>query len=65
MRQYHLIDSKGNKLVMSTEEFYQHKLLNERKATKDILQFDLDWYLSHGYCTLEDFEKRMKEKYGL
>lgn len=57
MRQYNLIDSKGNKVVMSAEEFYQHQLLNERKATKDILQFDLDWYLSHGYHKWEDVIK--------
>ena len=43
----------GKKVTMTLKEA---KIINESN-TKESLEFDVQWYLSHGYVTLEEFEK--------
>lgn len=64
MKKYHCIDSEGNLRVMNSREFFLHKLLNKNAEIKKYVKFDSEWYLLHGYCTCEDLERQLKEKYG-
>ena len=44
----------GEKVTMTLKEA---KLINESN-TKESLEFDVQWYLSHGYVTSEEFERK-------
>ena len=44
---------KWGKVTITLKEA---KIINESN-TKESLEFDVQWYLSHGYVTLEEFEK--------
>ena len=52
-----LIDSKGNKIVMDSDEFHKHQLLRESDIEKEVLTGDIDRYLSHGYHKWDDVKK--------
>lgn len=51
-KKYHYLKD-GEKVEMTLEEA---RALNE-SMTKTSLEFDVQWYLSHGYITSEEFEK--------
>ena len=46
----HLINRKGEKLVVAQSEFYQGKCDDEWGV-------DFQWYYDNGYTTLDDFAK--------
>ncbi|MBR6416090.1 MAG: hypothetical protein IKS22_08300 [Bacteroidales bacterium] len=51
-KKYHYLRD-GKKVEMTLEEA---RALNESKSDST-LEFDVQWYLSHGYITSEEFEK--------
>ncbi len=51
-KKYHYLRD-GKRVEMTLEEA---RALNESKSDSS-LEFDVQWYLSHGYVTLDEFEK--------
>ena len=51
-KKYHYLRN-GEKVTMTLKEA---KNINESNS-KESLEFDVQWYLSHGYVTSEEFEK--------
>lgn len=61
---FHLIDESGNKVTMTYEELEDYnKSICEGSNTKT-LKADTDYYLSHGYTSLEKIYKELEDKYG-
>lgn len=52
-KKYHYLRN-GEKVTMTLKEA---KIINESN-TKESLEFDVQWYLSHGYVTSEGFERK-------
>lgn len=52
----HVINSKGEKTIMSWEELDS---LNESK--QEIYSHDIDWYLENGYSRIEDVINEFEE----
>jgi hypothetical protein len=52
-KKYHFVQGE-KKLEMTIQEA---KAINESRTSGDRLEFDVGWYLSHGYTLLDDIEK--------
>ena len=60
-RKTHLINDKGEKLVVETRDFNISQQNNDGKY--DDYDMDVDWYLANGYMTLEDMRKSIEGPY--
>ena len=58
VRQTHLINDKGEKLVVETREFNISQRNGDRKY--EGYHIDLDWYFANGYMTLEEMRRRIE-----
>lgn len=52
-KKFHIIRN-GLQMAVSPEE------LEEMNKSNDSIEFDVQWYLAHGYVTAEEFEKSHK-----
>jgi hypothetical protein len=52
-KKYHFVQGE-NKLEMTIQESIT---INESRTNNEKLEFDVNWYLSHGYTLLDDIEK--------
>jgi len=57
-RKTHLINEKGEKLVIETRDFIISQQNGDGKY--DDYEVDVEWYLANGYMTLEDLRKRIE-----
>ena len=57
-RKTHLINEKGEKLVVETRDFNISQQNNDEKY--DGYDVDIDWYLNNGYMTLEDMRRSIE-----
>ena len=57
-RKTHLINEKGEKLVVETRNFNISQQNNDEKY--DGYDVDIDWYLNNGYMTLEDMRRSIE-----
>lgn len=57
-RKTHLINEKGEKLVVDTRDFNISQQNGDGKY--DDYEVDVNWYLSNGYMTLEDMRKSIE-----
>ena len=57
-RKTHLINNKGEKLVVETREFNISQQNGDGKY--DEFYLDVDWYLANGYSKAEDMFKRIE-----
>ena len=60
-RKTHLINDKGEKLVVETRDFNISQRNGDGKY--DDYEVDVNWYLSNGYMTLEDMRKSIEGPY--
>lgn len=57
-RKTHLINNKGEKLVVETREFNISQQNGD--GIYDDFYLDVDWYLANGYSKAEDMFKRIE-----
>ena len=57
-RKTHLINDKGEKLVVETRDFNISQQNGDGKY--DGYEVDIDWYLANGYSKAEDMFKRIE-----
>ena len=57
-RKTHLINDKGEKIVVETREFNISQQNGDGKY--DGCHVDIDWYLANGYSKAEDMFKRIE-----
>jgi hypothetical protein len=57
-RKTHLINEKGEKLVVETRDFNISQQNNDEKY--DGYDVDIDLYLNNGYMTLEDMRRSIE-----
>ena len=60
-RKTHLINEKGEKLVVETRDFNISQQNNDEKY--DDYDVDIDWYLNNGYMTLEDMRRSIEGQF--
>ena len=60
-RKTHLINDKGEKIVVETREFNISQ--QNRDGKYDGCHVDIDWYLNNGYMTLEDMRRSIEGPY--
>ncbi len=51
----HIINEQGQKEVISTS--------TKEKVNRNVT-VDLEWYKEHGYCSADEFLKKMRSKYN-
>ncbi len=57
-RKTHLINEKGERLVVETRDFNISQQNNDGKY--EGYDVDIDWYLNNGYMTLEDMRRSIE-----
>ena len=60
-RKTHLINDKGEKIVVETRELNFSQQNGDGKYNG--YHVDIDWYLNNGYMTLEDMRKSIEGPY--